>query len=369
VHVSASGTVVLTRFRDCDQALRDRRLGKVDESLGFRLTPVPAELQRRAMRRFRKTMLFRNPPDHARLRSLVADVFTARHVQDLHAYITAATDQLIDTLADHGRGDIITDLALPLPVAVISHLFGLPEDGREFAAPLVRDLIAPLEPAADTAAVERAAAAEDQPADYIGAVLEHKRRHPAEDLLSRLATADGDHRLDHDECVGTGILLFAAGFETTTNLIGNATAALLDHPEQAALLRQRPDLASNAVEELLRWEAPVQTDGRTALHQTEIAGTTIHPGQVVLTLIGAANRDPEHFEHPDVLDLARHDVSPLSFGAGIHYCLGAALERMEGATVLPRLVTRLPDLRSNGPAVWRPGLSFRGLLTLPVSIR
>ncbi|MGN6609933.1 MAG: cytochrome P450 [Jatrophihabitans sp.] len=366
IHVSASGVVVLSRFRDCDTALRDRALGKADESLGFRLSSVPAELAERAMHRFRRTMLFRNPPDHHRLRTLVADVFTARHIREMRGAVVNTVEQLLDHIADKREADLVTDLALPLPVSVIGDLLGLPPDGRAAAAALVRDLMAPLEPAADAAAVERAAIAEDHLADYLGDILAGKRRRPGDDLLSRLATARGRDTLDHDECIGTAILLFAAGFETTTNLIGNGTAALLAHPDQAAKLRAAPDLAANAVEELLRWDAPVQTNGRTALTTTTIGDTAIEPGQVVLMLLGSANRDPDRYANADQLDLGRPSPSPLSFGGGIHYCLGAALARMEGAEALSRLLTRFPNLTARDEPTWRAGLSFRGLTSLPV---
>lgn len=366
---TGSGVLVLSRYQDCDTALRDRKLGKVDESLGFRLTETPEDLQRRAMHRFRRTMLFRNPPDHARLRRLVTDVFTTRHIEQLRASITATIDRLLNDMAGGTDVDVMTVLALPLPVNVIGDLLGLPTEGRELAAPLVRDLVAPLEPMADAAALQRAADAEDVLADYLGALLTDKRAHPADDLLSRLADAHGDDRLDEDECVGTAILLFAAGFETTTNLIGNGLAALLANPEQADLLRRQPALATNAVEELLRYDAPVQTNGRTALEPTTIAGVDLHPGQVVLTLLGAANRDPDQFIRPDTLDITRTGAGPLSFGAGIHFCLGAALARMEGAELFPRLLNRFPELAPAGEATWRAGLSFRGLVSLPVSTR
>lgn len=362
-----SGVVVLSRYADCDSALRNRNLGKVDESLGFRLTAVPDELQRRAMHRFRRTMLFRNPPDHARLRRLVTDVFTTRHIEKLRTGIAATVEELLHEMVGETEVDVMDALAIPLPVSVIGDLLGLPPGGRELAAPLVRDLVAPLEPLADADALHRAAVAEDELAEYLGELLASKRVRPEDDLLSRLAAARGDDVLDEDECVGTAILLFAAGFETTSNLIGNGLSALFAHPEQADLLRQRPDLAGPAVEELLRYDAPVQTNGRTVLKPTTIAGVELLSGQVVLTLLGAANRDPDQFARPDELDITRTGASPLSFGAGIHFCLGAALARLEGTELFPRLLNRFPNLAPVGEATWRSGLSFRGLRSLPVS--
>lgn len=366
VMVTRSGVLVLSRYDDCAAALRDRSLGKADESLGFGLSEIPEELQRQAMHRFRRTMLFRNPPDHHRLRRLVSDVFTPRHIDELGSRVVTQIHHLLDVMEEQGFADIITDLALPLPVNVIGDLLGVPMADRAVAAPLVRALLASLEPGADIVALTAACAAEDQLATYFTDLLAVKRAHPGDDLLSRLAVAHGDDVLDDDECVGTAILLFAAGFETTTNLIGNGVAALLARPDQMHLLRARPDLASNAVEELLRYDSPVQTNGRTVLEPTRLAGVDLHPGQVVLTLLGAANRDPDRFCDPDRLDITRTGVPPLSFGAGIHFCLGAPLARLEGSILFPLLVARFPGLGLVEQPRWRTGLSFRGLSSLRV---
>ena len=366
VLVTRSGVLVLSRYDDCAAALRDRSLGKADESLGFGLSDIPEELQHQAMHRFRRTMLFRNPPDHHRLRRLVADVFTPRHIDELRGRIVTQVNHLLNVMEARVSVDIINDLALPLPVNVIGDLLGVPFTDRAVAAPLVRALLASLEPGADIAALTAACDAEDQLAVYFADLLAVKRARPTDDLLSRLAVANGDDILDDDECVGTAILLFAAGFETTTNLIGNGVAALLAHPDQMRELRARPELASNAVEELLRYESPVQTNGRTVLQPTRLAGVDLHPGQVVLILLGAANRDPDRFDDPDSLDITRTGVPPLSFGAGIHFCLGAPLARLEGAILFPLLASRFPDLRLVEQPRWRTGLSFRGLSTLKV---
>ncbi|MBW0275396.1 cytochrome [Nocardia sp. MH4] len=366
VLVTRSGVLVLSRYDDCAAALRDRSLGKADESLGFGLSDIPEELQHQAMHRFRRTMLFRNPPDHHRLRRLVADVFTPRHIDALRGRIVTQVNHLLNVMEARVSVDIINDLALPLPVNVIGDLLGVPFTDRAVAAPLVRALLASLEPGADIAALTAACDAEDQLAAYFADLLAVKRARPTDDLLSRLAVANGDDILDDDECVGTAILLFAAGFETTTNLIGNGVAALLAHPDQMRELRARPELASNAVEELLRYESPVQTNGRTVLQPTRLAGVDLHPGQVVLILLGAANRDPDRFDDPDSLDITRTGVPPLSFGAGIHFCLGAPLARLEGAILFPLLASRFPDLRLVEQPRWRTGLSFRGLSTLKV---
>ena len=365
---SRSGVLVLSRYADCDAALRDRNLGKVDESLGFRLTDVPEDLARGAMKRFRRTMLFRNPPDHARLRRLVTDVFTNRHVDQLRSSIVRWTDTLLDDASSHGEIDAIASVALPLPVHVISDLVGVPVADREQAAPLVRALVAPLEPTADAEDVRRAADAENQLAEYFSHLLAEKRTDPQDDLLSRISHAQGDDTLDRDEAVGSAILLFAAGFETTSNLIGNGLAALLTHREQLSMLHAQPELTPNAIEELLRYDTPVQTNGRTALAPTSIAGVDVEEGDIVLTLLGAANRDPARFSDPETLDITRASCSPLSFGAGIHFCLGAALARAEGGELFPRMLARFPHIELAGDPQWRSGLTFRGLTSLPVRL-
>lgn len=367
---TSAGLVVLSGYRDCEAALRDRNLGKVDESLGFALATVPTELRRRAMRRFRRTMLFRNPPDHGRLRRLVSQVFTPRHVEELRPSVRMRIDELLDGWVGRDSVDAIAELALPLPVGVIGDLLGVPESDRGVAAPWVRELVAPLEPGADASAVQAAADAEDKLAEYFTGLLDEKRRSPGDDLLSRLAHAHGVDQLDDDETVGTAILLFAAGFETTTNLVGNGLCALLAEPEQRRRLAD--DTAENtatmelAVEELLRFDAPVQTNGRTALADTRIGELFIPAGQVVLMLLGSGNRDPVVFSDPGRLDLTRREAGPLSFGGGMHFCLGAPLARLEASELFPRLLTRFPDLAPAGPPVWRRGLSFRGLAQLPL---
>lgn len=363
-----SGVVVLSRFEDCEAALRDRRLVKVDESFGFRLTDVPDDLRREAMWRFRRTMLFRNPPDHTRLRRLVTDVFTPRHVRLLEGSISHWAGHLLGAAAKLVEFDFMESVALPLPVHVISDLVGVPLSDRAGAAPLVRSLIAPLEPAADEAALRRAVDAESELAAYFQWLLDQKRRHPGHDLLTRIAVSRADAGLDDDEAVGTAILLFAAGFETTTNLLGNGLAALLSHPPEARRLRHDLSLIPRGVEELLRFDGPIQTNGRTAIEDAEVAGVPVAEGDVVLMLLGAANRDPDRFVAPDQLDISRDGPPSLSFGSGIHFCLGAALARAESIELFRRLFDEYSHVVMAGAPRWRKGLTFRGLEVLPVRL-
>lgn len=367
--LTASGVLVLTRYRDCDAALRSRDLGKADESLGFRLVEVPEDLRRRAVHRFRRSMLFTNPPDHTRLRRLLSSAFTPRHVRDLSDAITARATQLLDRIEDRDDVDFMSEVALPLPVAVIGDLLGVPESDRAPFAPLVRALVGPLEPTSDEAALIRATEAEDTLAEYFTALLAEKRVDPRDDLLSRLVQARDHDRLDDAEMIAAAILLFAAGFETTSNLLGNGLAALLAHHDQFTALREDPRLTERAVEELLRYDSPVQTDGRTVLNPCTLAGVDLEPGQIVMPLLGAANRDPEHFTDPDRLDITRDQGPSLAFGAGIHHCLGAPLARLEAAHLFPLLLHRYPTVAATADPTWRRGLTLRGLETLPIRTR
>ena len=376
---SSMGQLVLSRYDDCLEVLRDPRLGRGTRARlrgELPMPPMPAgfdmdvETARGFFDRAGNSMLFADPPDHTRLRRLVSRAFTPQRVEALRPAVQTMVSHLLDEVVASGEVDVIEALAFPLPVTVIGELLGVPPSDRAAFRPLVADGVAALDPTADAPALERAIAAQDRMAEYFTGLVAERRRHPAEDLLSGLAAAreEGD-ALSDDEVIGTAILLFAAGFETTTNLIGNGLLALLRHPDQLERWRADPELGRSGVEELLRWDSPVQLNGRTALVKAEAAGQALEPGDFVTVLTSGANRDPARFTDPEVLDVGRADNAPLSFGSGIHHCLGAALARMEGEVVFNSLLGRFRriELAVDDPER-RPTLALRGLASLPVRL-
>ncbi|MCD0450182.1 cytochrome P450 [Actinocorallia sp. API 0066] len=365
---ASDGSLVLSRFAECDAALRHRAFGKGDEQLGFG-RPELGEEARRARDRFGRTMLVTNPPEHTRLRRAVSSAFTNRHVEELRPVIARRADALLAELAERPGADFVEDLALPLPVTVISDLLGVPEDTRPEFTAKIRRMFALMEPSEGEEGFRRAMADREEVGEYFGVLLDAKAARPADDLLSRLATAPEDERLSRDEMISTALLLFAAGFITTTNLLGNAVHALFARPDQEAMLRADPALIPSAVEEFLRFDSPVQIDLRSVLEETEFAGARLRPGEVVVTVIGAANHDPEVAERPDALNVRREAPIHLSFASGVHFCLGAHLARVEAQVVLARLYgAEYPALEPAGDAVRAPGLGLRGFARLPVAL-
>ena len=370
------GSIALTRYEDCIVALRNPRLGR--GIVGPNARPIRTSLPGAADPEVRalffagagQSMLFTDPPEHTRLRGLVNRAFTPRRVESLRPAVEAMVDELLDEMAERGEVDVMDVLAFPLPVAVIGELVGVPAADRAQFRSLVRASTAGLEPFVDNDAITAALAAQEQMRSYFFELLAERRRSPADDLLSGMLEAgETDDRLTDDEIVSTAILLFGAGFETTTNLIGNGLSALMANPDQFERLRSDPGLTSTAVDELLRYDSPVQMNSRTALEPAEVAGVALEPGQTVMILQGAANRDPDRFDDPDRLDVARADNSPLSFGWGAHHCIGAALARMEGAVVFRALADRFSSVEPTGePVERRPGITLRGVANLPVRI-
>jgi cytochrome P450 len=361
---------VVTRYQDCGTVLRDNRFGKGDGT--SRIFGNPAEADdpdRQVPLLSNDSMLRKNPPDHTRLRGLVSREFTPRRVEQLRSAITEMVNQHLDHLAESGGGDVMDVLAFPLPVQVIGELLGVPESDREQFRYLVRDAAAALEPMVDSATADKARAASQAMTDYFTGLIAQRRQNPSDDLISALLEVqeEGD-RLNDDELIATIILIFAAGFETTTNLIGNGLVTLLRNRDQLDLLRSRPDLAHGAVEEMLRYESSVQLDARVALEPADVDGCDIAEGDVVLTMLGAANRDPDRYENPDRFDITRTGIQHLSFAAGIHFCLGAPLARLEGEIVFNELLRRFPNIDGDTDAPWRPSLTLRGLETLDVTV-
>jgi len=368
VHRSAIGFWVLSRYDDCQRVLRDPRVGK-DFSGAARALGLSEEHQaeQAAFRNDHSNMLFSDPPDHTRLRGLATRAFTPRTVEALRPRVVSLVDELIDGFGS-GEVDVMDALAFPLPVTVIGEMLGVPAEDRAQFRPLVRASTAVLELAVTPEALTAATAARATMEEYFTTLAAERRARPADDLLTQLIEAeDKGDQLSERELISTSILLFAAGFETTTHLIGNGLLALLRHPDELDRLRRDRSLLRSGVEELLRFDSPVQINARTANDDIEVGDHLIEAGGTLLVLLGAANRDPERFSDPDRLDLGRAEGSSLSFGTGIHYCLGAALARLEAQVVLDRLLDRFGtwELIGDQPR-HRDSLTLRGLVDLRV---
>jgi cytochrome P450 len=368
---SPFGRAFLTRYEDASVLLRDRRLGKdftEPEALIRRFGPTA--MQEPAVVELSHMMLMRDPPDHTRLRGLVTKVFTARKIEEMRPGIQAITDRLLDKVAGLGEMDAIRDLAFPLPVLVICELLGVPEEDRAGFVNATASGAALLNPVPPTREeLDRANEGTLATGAYFEALFEQRRKQPRDDLLSLLVQAEeaGD-RLTTQELRANVTLLFAAGHETTVNLIGNGIWSLLCNPSQWSAIRDNPGLIPNAIEEILRYECPVQAVARTVAEPIEFGGIEFRKDELIVGLIGAANRDPAVFPDPDRLDVTRERLKPLSFGGGIHFCIGAQLARIEAEVVFSTLLRRMPDLRlTDTEPRWRESFTLRGLTTLPVS--
>ncbi len=373
---SSSGAIVLTGYDDCMEALRHPKLGRAEEDMEVPSTFGRAE---RDGNRNTSTMLFLNPPDHTRIRSLVSRAFTPRRVEEMRGDFRALLDPILDRLAADGGGDVMAELAVPFPVAVISELLGVPREGNEHIQPMVRAATSLIDAAADDAATEAGQLGVVGLAMYFVELVEAKRAAPDDRLLSALiqVEAEGD-RLSPEELIANTILLYAAGFETTSNLIGNGLRLLLAHPEQLRRLRADPGLLPSAILEMLRYDSPVQLNMRFVLDDVELFGE-VHPrGTAFVVLQGGANHDPAAYEHPERFDVGRFAAGtapqPLSFGWGAHHCLGAHLARAEGEIVFGELLSRTEHIELDDAALgaaglrYRPSFTLRGLESLPVTV-
>jgi len=318
-------------------------------------------------------MLQSDPPDHTRLRGLVVKAFTARRVEDMRPRIQQIVDEAIDAVIDRGHMDLIEDFAFRLPVTIICDMLGIPEDHREVFYKSSRDGGRLLDPVPLTPEeIAKGNAGNMMAQMYFQQLFELRRKNPADDLTTQLVQAEEDgNKLTNEELTANIILLFGAGHETTVNLIGNGLLALHRNPDQLALLKARPELIVNAIEEFLRYDSSVQMTGRVTLEDIDdLGGKKIPKGETVLCLLGSANRDPAVYpDRPDRLDVTRPNVKPLSFGGGIHFCLGAQLARIEAEIAIATLLRRLPDLRIDDVEnpEWRPTFVLRGLKSLPAS--
>lgn len=361
---------LVTRYDDVFAALHDPRLS-ADRTIAMQAAADRPEL-RPFFAFIANRMVFTDPPKHTRLRGLVNQAFKPHIIEALRPHIQSLVDGFLDRVQAQGQMDVIGDLAFPLPATVIAELLGIPVDDRERLKKWSDEFILILSAAPTAITVEtyqRTARAAQAMTDYFRGIVAERRRQPRHDLLTMLEqTEEQGERLTEEELFATANQLMVAGHETTTNLIGNGLLALLRHPDQIQQLRDNPVLYPQAVEELLRFDGPVQFVDRIARQDTEIAGRHIRQGQLVHLMLGAANRDPAHFPNPDRLDIYRPTGRHLGLGQGIHFCLGAPLARLEAEIALRTLITRWPKvcLAVEQPA-HRENFNMRGLKSLPVT--
>ena len=362
---------VVTRWSDVvdvfnrPETFSSDRFRKVDERYASQRAPVRAVAEVLG-----HWLVFRDPPDHDRLRGLLQSSFTPKHLASSRDRVQATVDALLDRVVARGRMDFIRELAFPLPAMVIAGLMGAPAEDIEPIKAWSDRLASYLGGAVDERDnFTEASAGVSALVDYFRALLKEHERRPRDDLMSLLLRAEHDgERLTHDEVVANCILLLFAGHETTTNLIGNGLFHLLRHPEQAALLRGDPSLLHGAVEELLRYDGPVPATMKIATEDVPWHGRTIRRGDMVVPFMASANRDPSQFPDPDALDVRRHLERHVAFAWGIHFCLGAWLARLEARVVLDTVLQRLRGLALGSEAPrWKPMIFLRGLESLPLT--
>ncbi|PYC78019.1 cytochrome P450 [Streptomyces tateyamensis] len=369
----ATGQWLVSRHADVSALLRDRRLGRTythrfsHEEFG-RPAPDPAHEPFHTLND--NGLLDLEAPDHTRIRRLVSKAFTPRMVADLRPTVARLADELVSALIAQGGGDLIAMVAEPLPVAVIAEMLGVPAADRHLLRPWSAAITGMFELNPSAATAERAVAASVEFSDYLRALIRERRAALGPDLISALIAAqeEGD-RLTEQEMVSTCVLLLNAGHEATVNTTGNGWWALLRNPDQLALLRSDVEAhLPTAVEELLRYDTPLQMFERWVLEDVEVAGVTIPRGSELALLFGSANRDEARFADPDRLDVTRTDNPHLSFGAGPHFCLGAPLARLELAESYGALLRRAPGLALLREPAWQPGYVIRGLTELLVTV-
>ncbi len=363
---------VLTRYADVVAVLRDPHYFSSAGRITLFLNQLPEETRatlRPLDEHFSAQMVFQDPPDHTRLRGLVNKAFTSRVVEAIRPQIQTTVDVLLDAVQPSGQMDLIHDFAYPLPAITIAEMLGVPPEARDQFKQWADDVVAFLGTGrAKLDVLELGQRSVLALTDWLRELIAQRRYSPKADLLSLLiATEEQGDVLGEAELVGICISLLTAGHETTTNLIGNGLLALLQHPTQRQQLQHNPDLIVAAVEELLRYDSPVQRNWRVVKEELQLGGQQMSRGQLVFAMLGAANRDPAQFPDPDRLDFHRRDNRHIAFGYGIHFCVGAPLARLEGQIAINTILRRLPGLRlANEAPVWLENMAFRGLKSLPV---
>jgi cytochrome P450 len=365
VHRSPDGSYFLTRYDDVMAVYRSRAFSS-DKKAEFKPKYGDSPLYTHHT----TSLVFNDPPLHTRVRKLLAPAFTPRALGVLEPRFAALVDGLLDAAEARGKMDLIEDFAAALPVEIIGDLLGVPRADRGPLRGWSLAILGALEPVLTPEVERRGNQAVADFSSYLGDLIGERRRHPRDDdVLSALITGAVDGvPLSENELIQNCIFLLNAGHETTSNLIGNGVAALLDHPAERAILRDNPDLIETAVEEFLRFESSNQLGNRRATQDVEIGGKTLQSGSFITLCIGAANRDPAQFCDPDRLDIARTPNRHLAFGAGAHACAGITLARMEGRIAIGRLLRRFPNLRRDGTPQRGGRARFRGYLSYPLAL-
>jgi cytochrome P450 len=370
VYVHPEIGVVLSRYRDIDAVLRDRRFGVATPSPWREIFAEGAPPSMRLLSE--NSLLFVDPPQHTRVRGLVAQAFTPRRIEAMRPKVEASIGAILDRLEERPDFDVLEEIAWPIPIAAVTELLGVPATDQELLHRWTHAITAVDELPLDFEALPAAGVAADEFLAYAGGLVDDRRRTPGDDLISALIAAEEDgERLGRDELLSMIVLVLLAGHDTTAGLISTGLWLLLAHPEAGAAVRNDPAAVDGAVEEVLRYLGPLQVasgGGRWPDEAVAVDGTVIEPGTPVRLLLGSANRDPDQFDEPDRFDIGRAPNRHLGFGRGLHVCLGATLGRLEARIVLPAVLERFPDLVlvDDGPT-WRPSFVVRQLASLAVS--
>ncbi|WP_079248683.1 cytochrome P450 [Streptomyces sp. MJM1172] len=365
------GLMAAVGYDECVKALREPRM-RVQDAAAFDRT-FPGWRDHSSLRHFTNSMLYTNPPAHIPMRRMVTEAFTVPRIAALRSTVERMTDELLERFAGLGAAgapvDFMTEFAFRLPVAVISHMLGVPESDQVWFREIAADIMIALEGISDARELEPANAATDQLAEYFAPLIAERRRTPGDDVIGTLVRVheEDSDRFNAHELIGNLLLLLSAGFDTTTHLLGHGLLQALRRPVLADRLRLEPELAAGYVEETLRVEPPVQATTRWATQDIDLLGHRVPAGTKLLVILAAGNRDPRRYERPELFDPDRRDIRPLSFAGGVHICVGAPLARLEAQIALPRVLTRFPRLALGGTPTYRPRWLARGNDWLPVT--